>query len=176
MRYTFEYREARYTQGVWADIGRLKEEGFELQIYGMRGRRISTKESTASGSSQRPASGSKVQFHTRISFEAKQLTHPAYERLRDRQPDKFEQMVLEAFQKKVSAEVPVPPGALQRFPTTGRGVKCRSGYVLRRCGRLEQPREAGRGFSAYLHRGCGRFRRVFTPRSHLGIHSRTDIC
>ena len=26
IRYTFEYREARYTQGVWADIGRLKEE------------------------------------------------------------------------------------------------------------------------------------------------------
>jgi len=52
-----------------------------------------------------------VQFHTRISFEAKQLTHGAYERLRTRQPDKFEQMVLEAFQKKVAADVPVPRGA-----------------------------------------------------------------
>jgi hypothetical protein len=53
-----------------------------------------------------------VQFHTRISFEAKQLTHGAYERLRTQQPpDAFEQMVLEAFQKKVTAEVPVPPGA-----------------------------------------------------------------
>jgi hypothetical protein len=56
-------------------------------------------------------------FHTRISFEAKQLTLPAYERLRTRQPDKFEQMVLEAFQKKVSADVPVPPGASD-IPTT----------------------------------------------------------
>ena len=27
------------------------------------------------------------------------------------QLDKFEQMVLEAFQKKVAADVPVPPGA-----------------------------------------------------------------
>ena len=43
-----------------------------------------------------------VQFHTRISFEAKQLTHDAYERLRTRQADKFEELVLEAFQKKVS--------------------------------------------------------------------------
>jgi hypothetical protein len=34
-----------------------------------------------------------------------------YERLRTHQADKFEQMVLEAFQKKVSGEVPVPPGA-----------------------------------------------------------------
>ena len=30
IRYTFQYREARYTQGVWADIGRLKDQGFEL--------------------------------------------------------------------------------------------------------------------------------------------------
>ena len=60
-----------------------------------------------------------MQFHTRISFEAKQLTHDAYERLRTRQADKFEQMVLEAFQKKVAAEVPVPP-APRAFPTTRR--------------------------------------------------------
>jgi len=111
IRYTFEYREARYTKGVWADIGRLKNEGFELhnlwnawskdQYKGINSQWID------------PESGQRfeVQFHTRISFEAKQLTHPAYERLRTRQPDKFEQMVLEAFQKKVSADVPVPPGA-----------------------------------------------------------------
>ena len=30
IRYTFQYREARYTQGVWADIERLKDQGFEL--------------------------------------------------------------------------------------------------------------------------------------------------
>ena len=111
IRYTFEYREARYTQGVWADIGRLKNEGFELhnlwnawskdQYKGINSQWID------------PESGQRfeVQFHTRVSFEAKQLTHPAYERLRTRQPDKFEQMILEAFQKKVSADVPVPPGA-----------------------------------------------------------------
>ena len=52
-----------------------------------------------------------VQFHTRISFEAKQLTHGAYERLRSQQADAFEELVLEAFQKKVTGEVPVPPGA-----------------------------------------------------------------
>jgi hypothetical protein len=30
IRYTFQYGEARYTQGVRADIGRLKEHGFEM--------------------------------------------------------------------------------------------------------------------------------------------------
>ena len=28
-------------------------------------------------------------------------------------PDKFEQMVLEAFQRKVTGDVPVPPGATE---------------------------------------------------------------
>ena len=52
-----------------------------------------------------------VQFHTRISFEAKQLTHDAYERLRTQQIDEFEKMVLKAFQRKVSADIPIPFGA-----------------------------------------------------------------
>ena len=63
-----------------------------------------------------------MQFHTRISFEAKQITHPAYERLRTKQADAFEELVLEAFQKKVTAEVPVPPGAndIPDYPERGR--------------------------------------------------------
>ena len=111
IRYTFQYQQARYTQGVLADITRLKDQGFELdklknswshdQYKGINSQWIER------GSGQR----FEVQFHTRISFEAKQLTHGAYERLRTQQADKFEQMVLEAFQKKVTAEVPVPPGA-----------------------------------------------------------------
>jgi hypothetical protein len=111
IRFTFEYREAYYTQGVWADVGRLKEQGFELhklwnawsddQYKGINSQWID------------PDAGQRfeVQFHTHISYEAKQLTHDAYARLRTHQADKFEQMVLEAFQKKVTADVPVPLGA-----------------------------------------------------------------
>jgi hypothetical protein len=111
IRYTFHYRESRYTQSVWAELGRLKNQGFEL---------LKLKNSWSSDqykgiNSQwiEPDSGQRfeVQFHTRISFEAKQLTHKAYERIRTHQADKFEQMVLEAFQRKVNAEVPVPRGA-----------------------------------------------------------------
>ena len=79
IRFTFEYPEARYTQGVWADIGRLEEQGFEQntrknywsddQYKGINSQWIE------SDSGQR----FEVQFHTRISFEAKQLTHDAYE-------------------------------------------------------------------------------------------------
>ena len=111
IRYTFQYREARYTQGVWADIERLKGQGFELDKI----RNYWPGEQYKGINSQwiEPDSGRRfeVQFHTRISFEAKQLTHTAYERLRTHQIDEFEKMVLKAFQRKVSAEVPVPPGA-----------------------------------------------------------------
>jgi len=111
IRYTFQYREAHYTQGVWADIGRLKDQGFELCT--LRNSWSNDQYKGVNSQWVEPDSGQRfeVQFHTLISYEAKQLTHSAYQRLRTHQPDKFEQMVLEAFQKKVSADVPVPPGA-----------------------------------------------------------------
>ena len=111
IRFTFEYREARYTQGVWSDIDRLRGEGFKLHQL----RNSWSGEEYKGINSQwiEPHSGQRfeVQFHTRISFEAKQLTHTAYERIRSKQADAFEELVLEAFQKKVTADVPVPPGA-----------------------------------------------------------------
>jgi hypothetical protein len=111
IRYTFQYREAHYTQGVHADIERLKGQGFELHKL----RNSWTGEEYKGINSQWIEPGShqrfEVQFHTRISLEAKQLTHGAYERLRTEQADEFENMVLKAFQRKVSVEIPVPPGA-----------------------------------------------------------------
>jgi hypothetical protein len=111
IRYTFQYGEARYTQGVWTDLKRLKDEGFKLHQL----------KNSWSGEEYKginsqwidPDTGQRfeVQFHTRTSFEGKQLTHDAYERLRTQQADEFEKMVLKAFQRKVSAEVPIPPGA-----------------------------------------------------------------
>jgi hypothetical protein len=112
IRYTFQYDETRYAEGVWADIVRTKEQGFKLNVI----------KNNWSGDQYKginsqwidPGTGQRfeLQFHTRISFEAKQITHSAYERLRTLQPDPFEHMVLEAFQKKVTAEVPVPPGTV----------------------------------------------------------------
>jgi hypothetical protein len=111
IRYTFQYREARYTQGVWTDLERLKDEGFKLHQL----KNSWSGEEYKGINSQwiEPGTGQRfeVQFHTRTSFEAKQLTHDAYERLRTQQTDDLEKMVLKAFQRKVSAEVPIPPGA-----------------------------------------------------------------
>lgn len=113
IRYTFQYDESRYTRGVQADIARMEEKGLKLDI--LKNSWSSDQYKGINSQWTEPDTGQRfeVQFHTRISFEAKQITHGAYERLRaEQRPDKFEQMVLEAFQNKVTAEVPLPPGAV----------------------------------------------------------------
>ena len=125
IRCTFQYRESRYTEGVWADITRLKNQGFELEKL----KNCWSKEQYKGINSQwiEPESGQRfeVQFHTRISFEAKQLTHDAYKLLRTYQVDKFEELVLEAFQKKIASDVPVPQGAADVPDYPQRGIDAR---------------------------------------------------
>jgi hypothetical protein len=111
IRYTFQYDEARYTRSVWADITRLRNQGFVLDKLKNSWSNDEYKGIHSQWTEPDTGQRFEVQFHTRISYEAKQITHKAYERLRTRQADAFEELVLEAFQKKVSSEVPVPPGA-----------------------------------------------------------------
>jgi len=111
IRYTFQYQAAHYTQGVWMDIERLKGQGFELQRLRNSWSDEQYKGINSQWIERDTGQRFEVQFHTRISFEAKQLTHDAYERLRSKQADMFEELVLEAFQRKVAADVPVPSGA-----------------------------------------------------------------
>jgi hypothetical protein len=125
IRYTFQYDEVRYDQGVQADIRRLNDQGFRLDKI-----KNSWSDDQYKGINSQwiePETGQRfeVQFHTRISFEAKQITHDAYERLRTGQPDEFEQMVLEAFQKKVAAEIPVPHGGVDILDYPKRGTDAR---------------------------------------------------
>ena len=111
IRYTFQYQAARYTQSVWTDIERLKSQGFELQKLRNSWSDEQYKGINSQWIERDTGQRFEVQFHTRMSFEAKHLTHDAYERIRSKQADKFEELVLEAFQRKVAADVPVPSGA-----------------------------------------------------------------
>jgi hypothetical protein len=111
IRFTFVYPEERYSAGVLADCERLQASGFdrfdrvnswpEEQYKGINSR---WRESDSGQLFE-------VQFHTRASFEAKQLTHGAYERLRNPVTSDAEREELEDFQRAVSAEIPIPPGA-----------------------------------------------------------------
>jgi hypothetical protein len=111
VRYTFQYSEAAYADGVRADIDRLRNRGFEQVEL-----RNSWTDSHYKGINSRwwePATGQlfEVQFHTQTSYEAKQLTHVAYERLRNPATPDAERDELEVFEQAVSGQVGVPYGA-----------------------------------------------------------------
>ena len=112
VRFTFVYPEERYADGVRTDLTRLRAEGFELtdpvknswtdeQYKGINSR---WRESETGQVFE-------LQFHTRASFEAKQLTHPAYERIRNPETSDDERAELEAFQRQACEKISVPPGA-----------------------------------------------------------------
>ena len=109
VRFTFCYGEQRYASGVIQDCQRLLDRGFQPFD-----RVNSWQADEYKGINSRwrdPESGLlfEVQFHTRASFEAKQLTHRAYERLRNPATSDIERGELQEFQRKASAEIPIPP-------------------------------------------------------------------
>jgi hypothetical protein len=110
VRFTFEYSETRYSDGVLADVERLKGAGYEL----LKLKNLWSKDQYKGVNSQwrRPESGLRfeVQFHTQESREAKELTHEAYERLRDPLTSKAEESALEHYQRRVNALIRIPPG------------------------------------------------------------------
>jgi hypothetical protein len=108
-----EYPEDKYEQGVRADVDRVQGEGFELVEL-----RNSWENEEYKGinSRWRLAENSQlfeVQFHTRASFEGKQQTHGAYERLRTLPEDDVGVFALRAYQREVTAKISVPPGAVE---------------------------------------------------------------
>jgi hypothetical protein len=113
VRFTLVYAEERYSEGVQADCARLEAIGFERYD-----RQNSWQQDQYKGINSRwrdPESGLlfEVQFHTQASFDAKELTHKAYERLRGSVALDAERTELEAFQSAVSAKIPTPPGATE---------------------------------------------------------------
>ena len=112
IRYTFCYSEGHYREGVSADCERLENAGF-----GRFDRRNSWEHDEYKGINSRwrvPGSGQlfEVQFHTELSLTAKEETHDAYKQLRTLPEDDAEVSRLHAYQREVTAKVPIPPGAL----------------------------------------------------------------
>ena len=113
VRCTYMYTEASYTRGVLHDVERLKSRGFELDK--LKNTWTSDQYKGINTQWVDPASEVRfeVQFHTRASLEAKELSHKAYERIRSiMEPTPktdLEAGELEGFQSKVNAKVPIPP-------------------------------------------------------------------
>jgi hypothetical protein len=110
VRYTYQLETGRYVDGYWDLCERVKQQGNEMVSShnfwsSTQYKGINTRWRAASGQLF------EIQAHTQESFEAKQLTHGAYERIRSSPPDGAERLELYAFQSEVSTKVPVPDGA-----------------------------------------------------------------
>jgi hypothetical protein len=114
IRFTLCYSDERYAAGVTADVDRLRTRGFEL-AKPLKNSWPSDQYKGINTQWREPETGQlfEVQFHTRASFEAKQLTHDAYERIRNPQTSDAELEELEDFQRQVCTKIPIPPGATE---------------------------------------------------------------
>jgi hypothetical protein len=111
IRYTFCFQPENYTRGYYDIRERFESRGHEM-CYSknywthLEYKGVNTRWVTPEG--QR----FEVQFHTPDSFHAKhQVTHLAYERIRDPMTKRAELRELHAFQREVSSWIQVPDGA-----------------------------------------------------------------
>jgi hypothetical protein len=111
VRYTFQYDREDYVEGYWNTLGCMERHGCEMEFSrnswdSLQYKGINSRWRTSTGQLF------EVQFHTPESFEAKQLTHQAYENIRSPSASDEERGELYAFQSEVSARVPIPIGSL----------------------------------------------------------------
>jgi hypothetical protein len=111
IRYTFICTVENYTDGMWDAHGKVEEAGYKLEV-----RRNSWEREEYKGINSHwldPTSGQlfEIQFHTKQSWDAKQKTHPVYERIKDPRTPVDELRNLREYQKGISGAVEIPPGA-----------------------------------------------------------------
>jgi hypothetical protein len=125
VRFTFTYGETSYADGVREDLDRLEAAGF-TQVE-RRNTWASDQYKGINTQWLEPQSGVRfeVQFHTKASLEAKELTHLAYERIRTiTEPTpaiERETAELRQFQHRANSIIPIPPGVsdIDDYPPGG---------------------------------------------------------
>ena len=116
IRYTYVIGFDHYSSGVDRVRQLLRGEGYEPVAF-----KPSWSGHEYKGINSRwrdPASGQcfEVQFHTPDSWEAKQQTHDAYEKIESPQTSPAERARLREYQQRISVQVPIPPAALDFRP------------------------------------------------------------
>jgi hypothetical protein len=119
VRFTFCYSDEHYADGVHTDLERLLERGLE-PAKPLKNSWESEQYKGINTQWREPETGQRfeVQFHTQVSFAAKQLTHAAYERIRNTATTDDERGQLEDLQQEVCARIPIPTGAaeIEEYP------------------------------------------------------------
>lgn len=111
IRYTFRFQPDNYTKGYYDIKDRYERRGCEMYLSknwwtNSEYKGVNTRWLTPEG--QR----FEVQFHTPESFHAKhEITHTAYERVRDPATSDEERAEFRSFQREVSSWIRVPDGA-----------------------------------------------------------------
>lgn len=116
IRYTFLFADLSYSGGVRAVESRLADNGYAL--VGRKPRWSGEEYKGINSQWCDPNSGVlfEVQFHTPASWDAKQRTHDSYEKIGNPATPPEERARQRAYQRQVSASVPVPPEALEFLP------------------------------------------------------------
>ena len=116
IRYTFIFDSEHYSAGVEAARSELGRNDYIL--IGFKPGWAGEEYKGINSQWKHAASGQlfEVQFHTADSWEAKQKTHDAYERIESPETATAERSRLRDYQRKISARVAVPPGALEFSP------------------------------------------------------------
>jgi hypothetical protein len=116
IRYTFIFDVPHYTAGVEAARFEFGRDGY--QLLGFKPSWAGAEYKGINSQWKDSASGQlfEIQFHTADSWEAKQKTHDAYERIGSPETAPAERSKLRDFQRDISAQVAVPPGALEFLP------------------------------------------------------------
>ncbi len=113
VRYTFVFDADNYVDGITNTRAKIEAEGYSL--IEMKPSWHADEYKGVNSRWRDVASGSlfEVQWHTPASWEAKQRTHDAYEKIERTDTPLEEVERLRAYQRAVCAAVPVPPGALE---------------------------------------------------------------
>jgi len=111
IRYTFIFSVEGYSEGLWDAQDKVESAGYELEV-----RRNSWSSEEYKGINSRwfdPSSGRlfEIQFHTRESWDAKQQTHDAYEKITDPRTPPAEVKSLREYQRQISQAITIPPAA-----------------------------------------------------------------
>ena len=113
VRYTFILEVGEYTDAYWTAQERIEGAGYELEVR----RNMWTKLEYKGVNSRWRDPGTnlpfEIQFHTQASWDAKQQTHPAYEKIEDTRTPVNERERLREYQKEMSAEIRQPPQVME---------------------------------------------------------------
>jgi hypothetical protein len=113
VRYTFIIEVDEYHETYWEAEDKLKSEGFELQVRRNMWANLEYKGINSRWQDADSGLPFEIQFHTQVSWEAKQQTHAAYKKIEDVRTSAVERERFREQQKEVSAKVKDPPRVME---------------------------------------------------------------